>query len=240
MEARPIAVVVDDSKPFLMYLSILLNRMNLEVLPVNNAAEAIEISRVTRPHLITMDMMMPEMDGLEALRAIRADEELADLSVIMISSYQDKNKQWEALSLGCVDVLDKPVDLRRLHKAVQRCDLYSGGRRRYLRAPFEKTVTLHHQGTFHEVSSVTLSERGIFLRMNQQLPKGAHVEVDLPLSTNETLQVGGSVIYTKAQNGGCSVISPGVAIKFDRMTLKSIEVLSNLVEELLVGDLVSE
>ena len=240
MEARPIAVVVDDSKPFLKYLSILLNRMNPEVLPVDNAAEAIEISRVTRPHLITMDMMMPEMDGLEALRAIRADEELADLSVIMISSYQDKNKQWEALSLGCVDVLDKPVDLRRLHKAVQRCDLYSGGRRRYLRAPFEKTVTLHHQGTFHEVSSVTLSERGIFLRMNQQLPKGAHVEVDLPLSTNETLQVGGSVIYTKAQNGGCSVISPGVAIKFDRMTLKSIEVLSNLVEELLVGDLVSE
>ena len=68
MEARPIAIVVDDSKPFLMYLSILLNRMNLEVLPVNNAAEAIEISRVTRPSLITMDMMMPDMDGLEALR----------------------------------------------------------------------------------------------------------------------------------------------------------------------------
>jgi CheY-like chemotaxis protein len=240
MEARPIAVVVDDSKPFLMYLSILLNRMNLEVLPVNNAAEAIEISRVARPHLITMDMMMPEMDGLEALRTIRADEELADLSVIMISSYQDKNKQWEALSLGCVDVLDKPVDLRRLHKAVQRCDLYSGGRRRYLRAPFDKTVTLHHQGKLHEVSSVTLSERGIFLRMNQQFPKGSHVDVDLPLSTNETLQVGGSVIYNKSQNGGCSVISPGVAIKFDRMTLKNIEVLSSLVEKLLVGDLVSE
>ena len=123
MEVRPIAVVVDDSKPFLMYLSILLNRMNLEVLPVNNAAEAIEISRVTRPHLITMDMVMHDMDGLEALRTIRADQELADLPVIMISSYQDKNKQWEALSLGCIDVLDKPVDLRRLHKAIQRCDL---------------------------------------------------------------------------------------------------------------------
>ncbi len=65
MDAKPIAVIVDDSKPFLMYLSILLNRMNLEVLPVNNAAEALEIARVTRPHLITMDMMMPEMDGLK-------------------------------------------------------------------------------------------------------------------------------------------------------------------------------
>ena len=81
MEARPIAIVVDDSKPFLMYLSILLNRMNLEVLPVNNTAEGIEISRVTRPSLITMDMMMPDMDGLEALHVIRGDSELADLPV---------------------------------------------------------------------------------------------------------------------------------------------------------------
>jgi len=223
-----------------MYLSILLDRMNLEVLPVQSAAEALDIARVTRPHLITMDMMLPDMDGLEALRTIRADAALADLSVIMISSYQDKHRQWEALSLDCIDVLDKPVDLRRLHKAVQRCDLYSGGRRRYLRAPYEKSVGLHHQGKLHEVSSVTLSERGIFLRTSEPLPKGNHVEVDLPLPSGETLQVGGSVIYCKAQNGGCAVISPGVAIKFDRMTMKSIETLTALVEELLIGDLVLE
>lgn len=240
MEARPIAIVVDDSKPFLMYLSILLNRMNLEVLPVNNAAEAIEISRVTRPSLITMDMMMPDMDGLEALHAIRADNELSDLPVIMISSYQDKNKQWEALSLGCIDVLDKPVDLRRLHKAIQRCDLYSGGRRRYLRAPFEKTVGLLHQGKLYTVSSVTLSERGIFLSMREQLPKGAHVEIDLPLPSGETMRFGGSVIYGKAQNGGGSVISQGMAIKFDRLTKEQLDVLSELVSDLLIGDILTE
>lgn len=240
METKPIAVVVDDSKPFLMYLSILLNRMNLEVLPVNNAKEALEVARVARPHLITMDMVMPEMDGLEALHTIRNDSELSDLPVIMISSYQDKNRQWEALSLGCIDVLDKPVDLRRLHKAIQRCDLYSGGRRRYLRAPFDKTVALHHKGQQRDVPSATLSERGIFLHMREQLPKGAHVEIDLPLSSGDTMQVGGSVIYGKAQNGGGSVISQGVAIKFDRLTAKKLEVVSELVEELLIGDIVAE
>ncbi|MDH3454379.1 MAG: response regulator [Desulfuromonadales bacterium] len=240
MNARPVAVVVDDSEPFLLYLSILLKRMNLEVLPVDNAAEALEIARVTRPHLVTMEMTMPGMDGLEALRAIRADEELADLPVIMISSYQDKNRQWEALSLGCIDVLDKPVDLRRLHKAVQRCDLYAGGRRRYLRAPFERTIGLHHQGKLHKVSSVTLSERGIFIRTHLQLAKGAHVEVDLPLPSNEMLQVGGSVIYGKALNGGASDPPPGFAIKFDRLTLNNIRILSELVEELLIDDIVAE
>jgi CheY-like chemotaxis protein len=240
MDARPIAVVVDDSKPFLMYLSILLNRMNLEVLSVDNASEALEIVRVTRPQLLTMDMTMPEMDSLEVLRIIRADKELADLPVIMISSFQDKNRQWEALSLGCIDVLEKPVELRRLHKAIQRCDLHAGGPRRYLRASFEKTIVLHHQGKLHEVASVTLSERGIFLHSREQLPKGTLVEIDLPLPSNETLHVGGSVIYSQAQHDKASLLSAGIAIKFDRLTLKNSAMLSALVEELLIGDIISE
>lgn len=239
MDVRPIAVVADDSKPFLMYLSILLNRMNLEVLSVDNAAEALEIVRVTRPHLITMDMTMPDMDGLEALRVIRADKELADLPVIMISSFQDKNRQWEALSLGCIDVLDKPVELRRLHKAIQRCDIHAGGRRRYLRTSFEKTIVLHHQGKLHKVASVSLSERGIYLQTREQLPKGAHVEIDLPLPSNEILHVGGSVIYSQAQHDNASLVSSGIAIKFDRLTLRNSAIISALVEELLIGDIIS-
>jgi CheY-like chemotaxis protein len=240
MDERPLAVVVDESKPFLMYLSKLLNRMSLQVLPVNHAGEALEICRVTRPHLVTMDMMMPDMDGLEALRIIREDQELADLPVIMISSYQEKSRQWEALSLGCIDVLEKPVDLRRLHKAIQRCNLYPGGRRRYLRAPFDKTVGLYHQGTRYEVSSSNLSERGIFLQLGEQLPKGAHVDVDLPLSTDANLRVGGSVIYSRVDDHGAPGISSGTAIKFDRLTLQHLEIVSALVAELLIGDIVAE
>jgi len=240
MADRPIAVVVDDSKPFLMYLSLLLNRMNLEVLPVSNAAEALEISRVTRPHLMTLDMVMPEMDGLETLRAIRADSELADMSVIMISSYQDKGKQWEALSLGCIDVLDKPVELRRLHKAIQSCDLYPGGRRRYLRVPFEKSIDLRCQGKTHKVASSTLSERGIFLHMREQLAKGGHVDIELPMISGDKLKVGGTVIYGKAQNGGGSVISQGIAVKFDRMTKKDSDAVTAMVTELLIGDIIDE
>lgn len=240
MEARPIVIVVDGSKPFLKYLEILLKRMNLEVLPVHNAAEAIEISRVTLPNLITMDMMLPDMDGLEALHTIRADKELTDLPVIMISSYQDKHKQWEALSLGCIDVLDKPVDLRRLHKAVQRCDLYPGGRRRYLRTPFEKKVGLHYQDKRFEVSSVTLSERGIFVHVGEELPKGVHVEVDVPLPSDETMRVGGSIIYSTTQGFDDSVALQGVAIKFDRLTLEKLEVLSKLVTQFLIGDIIKD
>jgi CheY-like chemotaxis protein len=240
MNGRAIAVVVDESKPFLMYLSRLLNRMSLEVLPVNNAREALEISRVTRPHLMTMDMRLPDMDGLDVLRTIRADQELADLPVIMISSYQEKSRQWEALSLGCIDVLDKPVDLRRLHKAIQRCNIYPGGGRRYLRAPFDKHVSLHYQGKHQVVTSSNLSERGIFLHLDEQLPKGAKVDVELPLSSEATLCVGGSVIYSRLEGSDPETVSSGTAIKFDRLTLQHLEIISTLVAELLIGDIVAE
>ena len=116
METRPIAVVVDDSKPFLMYLSLLLDRMNLEVLPVNNTAEAIEISRVTRPSLITMDMMMPGMDGLETLKRIK--ESHPDAEIIMLSGQGTVRTSIEAMKLGAEDFLEKPVDLQELLKKI--------------------------------------------------------------------------------------------------------------------------
>jgi len=240
MSGKPLAIVVDDSKPFLMYLSILLNRMNLEVLPVNSATEALEVARVTKPHLMTMDMRMPEMDGLEALRTIRKDQELADLPVIMISSYLEKNCQWEALSLGCIDVLDKPIDLRRLHKAIQRCNLYPAGPRRYLRAAFDAEIVLHHDGRLHNAKSVSLSERGIFVYLRQPLPKDAIVDVDIPLPSGEVLRVGGSVIYIKAQSGYNKALVPGMAIKFNRLAQKDITVLTQLVSDLLTKDLPKE
>ena len=235
MDERPIAVIVDDSKPFLMYLSLLLSRMNLEVLPVSNVPEALEVFRVTQPNLVIMDLVMPDIDGLEALRTIRKDKELADLPVIMVSGYQQKHLQWEALSLGCVDVIEKPIDLRRLHKAVQGCNPYPGGRRRYMRVPFDAQVLLHDRNESIKVSSVTLSERGIFVQMKDPLPRSTPVDIEIPLPSGENLRAGGSVIYSKAPNGHEEELFTGVAIKFDRISNQSKESLSKYVEELLVA-----
>ncbi len=73
--------------------------------------------------------------------------------------------------------------------------------------------------------------------MEHPLPKSTPVDVDLPLSTGEKLRAGGSVIYTKATNGDATEISPGIAVKFDRLTESARASLAALVEELLVGDI---
>jgi len=237
MSGQPIAIIVDHSKSFLMYLSILLKRMNLDVLPVDNAAEAMALARVTSPHLMTLDMALPGVDGLSALRSLRADELLCELPVIMTVSNQSKHAQWEALSLDCIDVLAKPLDLRRLHKAIQRCDLYSGGRRRYLRAAFSKSVRLTYGLDTRNVKGVTLSERGIFVRVKSELPKNASVEISLPLPEREILKLNGKVIYSIMDEDADSSVEHGLAIRFDRLTKHDSVLLSCIVTDLLIGDI---
>jgi CheY-like chemotaxis protein len=240
MQKQPTAIVVDDSNAFLMYLSVLLKRMNVDVMPVNNAAEALELARVTRPHLMTLDMVMPEMDGVEALREIRADDELADLPVIMISSYQDQGQISEARAMGCIDVLDKPINLRALHAALQSCDLHQGGRRVYLRASYDKSVGLVVDNKVRTLKSVTLSERGIYVSTRDLLRRDTEVGINLPLPRGEILNLKGQVIYTKSQNGSRSLVSQGMAIKFDHLTTRDMELLTETVTELLIGDILAE
>jgi len=239
MRDRPIVLTVDDNQAFLGTLAVLLERLHFDVLPVTSSRDAIDLARVARPQVITLNMQMPDMDSLAFLRALRADEELTEIPVIMITSAREKQQVWEAMSLGCIEVLDLPIDLNRMHQALQRCNLYPEGRRRYLRAPYTKRVELVVRGEVLLLTAVTLSERGIMVRMPNPLAKGTPVEVRLTLPDDQVLTLGGEVIYVRGGKGGSVTPPPGVAIKFDRVTIKDTEKLHLLVKQLLIGDIVA-
>jgi len=240
METRLTAIIADGSEPFITYFSRLLNRLNFEVLGAVTATEAIEKIRKAHPQLVVMDMAMPGMQGVEILRILREDEEFADLPVIMTSSQLDRAGQWEAFSLGCIEVLEKPIALRQLHKAIQRCELFPGGSRRYLRAVYTQNVGLRCQGKYHEVSAVTLSERGILVRTGERFPQGAHVDLDLPHPSGGVVPVGGSIIYSVRKCNHGPESAREYAIKFDRLTIDNRKRLGILMGELLIGDIIVE
>ena len=77
-----------------------------------NGAEAVEKFRELSPDLVTMDIVMPEMDGVEALRAIRTETQ--DAKVVMISAIDQRAKLDECIQLGAVDFIVKPFDKNRL------------------------------------------------------------------------------------------------------------------------------
>ena len=77
-----------------------------------NGEQAIEMFRSLKPDLVTMDIVMPSIDGVEALRAIRAEDPNAQ--VCMVSAVNQREKLAECIRLGAVDFIVKPFDKIRL------------------------------------------------------------------------------------------------------------------------------
>jgi two-component system chemotaxis response regulator CheY len=77
-----------------------------------NGSEAVERYRELKPDLVTLDIVMPEMDGVEALRAIRRED--PDAHVVMISAIDQRAKLSECIQLGATDFVVKPFDKQRL------------------------------------------------------------------------------------------------------------------------------
>jgi two-component system chemotaxis response regulator CheY len=80
-------------------------------------AEAVARYRELKPDLVTLDIVMPEMDGVEALRTIR--QEHPDAHVVMISAIDQRAKLSECIQLGALDFVVKPFDKQRLQSLFQ-------------------------------------------------------------------------------------------------------------------------
>ena len=80
--------------------------------------EAVEKAPAFNPQLILLDVMMPEMDGLETLAALRRDPRLANAVVVFITAKVRREDKASLMSLGALDVIAKPFDPMYLHEQI--------------------------------------------------------------------------------------------------------------------------
>ncbi|MDR0620528.1 MAG: response regulator [Deltaproteobacteria bacterium] len=90
-----------------------------EVYPVPSAAKLFDLMEHVTPALILLDVMMPEMDGYEAIQKLKSDERFADIPVIFLTSMNDENSELEGLSLGAIDYVIKPFSAPLLLKRIE-------------------------------------------------------------------------------------------------------------------------
>ncbi len=121
-DQRDMTILIVDDEPRIRDFV----RMNLElehyrVIEANNGIEALEELRENLPDLVVLDIMMPEMDGFETLRAIR---EVSTVPVIMLTVRQSEQDKIHGLDLGADDYLAKPFSprelLSRIHALLRR------------------------------------------------------------------------------------------------------------------------
>lgn len=106
-------LVVDDAMIMRAIIKDTARHAGWEIVgEAKNGAEAVKKFKELSPDLVTMDIVMPEMDGVEALRVIRSGTQ--DAKVVMISAIDQREKLSECIQLGAVDFIVKPFDKNRL------------------------------------------------------------------------------------------------------------------------------
>ena len=107
---RPV-LVIDDDPIVHDLLTRLLAKEGLEVVSALNGAEGLRLAEAIRPAAITLDVMMPGLDGWAVLTALKGNPDLADIPIIVVTITDDKNMGY---ALGAADYLTKPIEPARL------------------------------------------------------------------------------------------------------------------------------
>lgn len=107
-------LLVEDNEMNRDMLSRRLLRKGFEVAMAVDGREGIEKAASENPDLILMDMSLPEVDGWEATRRIKAQPELAGIPVIALTAHAMSGDREQALAAGCDDYDTKPIELERL------------------------------------------------------------------------------------------------------------------------------
>jgi CheY-like chemotaxis protein len=113
-------MVVDDSDDIRQFISMALRIKGYKVVEATNGEEAVTLAPQAHPGLILMDLSMPVMDGYEATRRIKALPGCGGVAVVAVSAFCDSGNKHKALQAGCVECVNKPVDLVTLDALVSR------------------------------------------------------------------------------------------------------------------------
>lgn len=103
-------LIVDDQEQCVQIVGTLLTEMGFEVIPAHSGEQAFQRLATTTPDIILLDLLMPEMDGMEVCRQLKAAPRWSHVPVIFLSAADDKDLIVEAIECGGVDYVTKPFN----------------------------------------------------------------------------------------------------------------------------------
>jgi len=173
-------LVIDDDPEARDIVERFLRKDGFEVATAASGEEGLRLAHKLKPAAITLDVMMPDMDGWSVLRALKADPALQDVPVLMLTMVDDKSKGY---ALGATDYLTKPVDREQLHNALAR--YYTPGEPCSVLLVEDDVPTREMMARTLEKSEWTVSEAGngreALDRLAQQKPRLILLDLMMPV-----------------------------------------------------------
>ena len=178
-EHAPIVLVVDDDPNARELLRRHLQRGGYAVRMAANGEEAMQLARTLQPDVVTLDALMPQMDGWAVLSAMKEDAALAEIPVIMVTIVDNQSI---GFSLGAADYLIKPIDRDRLVRAVEKCCPRGAPRHVLIVEDDAPTSELMGRALRQIDCTVTQAENGRvgLERLNEALPDAILLDLMMP------------------------------------------------------------
>jgi len=117
-EEKTTILVIDDSDIIRTSMSKLLSEYDVEVLTCSDGLEGLQCAVESKPQLIFLDLLMPNLDGLRLLKVMKVLEDLKHIPVIIISGHTDKTNVLAAMEAGAEKIISKPLTKEALIKAI--------------------------------------------------------------------------------------------------------------------------
>jgi len=104
-------MVIDDDEDFTNLYKTTLRMSGFDATAVNQSTAAIEMAYLVKPDIFVIDLMMPDIDGFQLCRMIRADPVLKNIPIIIVTALTDNDSRMVAIGAGANDYLTKPFQI---------------------------------------------------------------------------------------------------------------------------------
>ena len=116
---KPVILIADDDPEILTLLGIRLSKQGYQVIEAQDGNIALEKARRERPDLVLLDVMMPAKNGWEVAKALREDESLQKMGIVMLTAIGERVNEMTSPLYGADDYVDKPFDFSQLEKKIR-------------------------------------------------------------------------------------------------------------------------